>query len=110
MPRLSSRGAFARVLSFATGLWLRRRRLVGALLVLVMVSTAADVAIPVVTGRLVTAVSEGATPWDAFAVLLVLGLVAFVAKVLSYFAVVDLTVPTMREAEAEAFARVQRLP
>ena len=34
----------------------------------------------------------------------------FTAKVLSYFVIIDLTIPTMREAESEAFARVQRLP
>jgi ATP-binding cassette, subfamily B, bacterial len=110
MSNLPTRGAFARVLSFVAGLWMRRRRLVAALLALVLVSTAVDVAIPVVTGRLVAAVSEGAPPWSMFGLLLGLGAVSIVAKILSYFAIIDLTVPTMRAAEDEAFARVQRLP
>ncbi|MEM6486901.1 MAG: ABC transporter ATP-binding protein [Pseudomonadota bacterium] len=110
MSRPSSRGAFARVLTFAVGLWLRRRGHLAAIIVLVLVSTAADVAIPVVTGRLVAAVAAGDAPWPIFALLLALGLVSFTAKVTGYFTVIDLTIPTMRRAEAEAFARVQRLP
>jgi ATP-binding cassette subfamily B protein len=110
MSRKNRSGAFARTLAFAGRLWLRRRHLLAALVALVLTSTAADVSIPVVTGRLVNAVSEGASPWGFFAVLLGLGAVSIAAKVLSYFTVIELTVPTMRAAEAEAFARVQRLP
>ncbi len=89
---------------------MRRRGLVATLLALVLVSTAADVAIPLVTGRLVASVSAGGSPWGSFGLLLGLGVVSFTAKILSYFTIIDLTVPTMREAESEAFARVQRLP
>ncbi|MEM9899719.1 MAG: ABC transporter ATP-binding protein [Pseudomonadota bacterium] len=110
MSRFSTSGAFARVLAFAARLWLRRRSLLGIVLLLILTSTAADVAIPVVTGQLVAAVSDGASPWGPFALLLGLGTVSFVTKVLSYFTIINLTVPTMREAETEAFARVQRLP
>ncbi|WP_102107881.1 ABC transporter ATP-binding protein [Oceaniglobus roseus] len=110
MSRSHSRGAFARVLSFAFDLWKRRLRLVAALLALVLTSTAADVAIPVVTGRLVNAVSADASPWSFFGALLVLGAVSIAAKILSYFTIIALTVPTMIAAESEAFARVQRLP
>ena len=110
MPRSRPPGAFGRVLSFAAGLWMRQRHLVVALVTLVLTSTAADVAIPVVTGRLVAAVSAGGDPWGHFAVLLGLGAVSISAKVLSYFTIIGLTVPTMRVAELEAFARVQRLP
>ena len=110
MSSISAKSAFARVFSFAFGLWMRRRWLVAALLALVLVSTGSDIAIPVVTGRLVTAVSEGASPWGPFGMLLGLGAVSVAAKILSYFAIIGLTVPTMREAEAEAFAHVQHLP
>ncbi|MEM6355713.1 MAG: ABC transporter ATP-binding protein [Pseudomonadota bacterium] len=110
MSRSTSRGAFARVLSFAIGLWLRRARLLASLIALVLASTAADVAIPVVTGHLVAAVSAGEAPWGAFGMLLGLGAISIVAKILGYFTIIDLTVPTMRIAEAEAFAHVQRLP
>jgi ATP-binding cassette subfamily B protein len=110
MTRLSANGAFARVLAFAIRLWMRRGGLVAALFCLVLTSTAADIAIPVVTGRLVASVSQAASPWDSFVQLLVLGVVSIAAKMLSYFSIISLTVPTMRVAEAEAFARVQRLP
>ncbi|KIC50364.1 ABC transporter ATP-binding protein [Tateyamaria sp. ANG-S1] len=110
MPLLSSKGAIARVLSFACRLWGRRPGLVAAILALVLLSTAADVTIPVITGRLVAAVSEGASPWMPFATLLALGVVSIGGKILSYFTIIALTVPTMRTAEQEAFARVQRLP
>ena len=91
-------------------LWGRRPGLVAAVLCLVVTGTAADVTIPVITGRLVSAVSEGASPWSPFATLLALGVLSIAAKILSYFSIIALTVPTMRVAEAEAFARVQRLP
>ena len=110
MPRSTAKSAFARVLSFAVRLWMRRPGLVIALLVLVLISTASDIAIPVATGRLITAVSEATSPWAMFAVLLGLGAMSICAKVLSYFAIIALTVPTMRIAEEEAFAHVQRLP
>lgn len=110
MSRMSANGAFARVLTFALRLWLRRRGLLAAILFLVLTSTAADVAIPVVTGRLVAAVSESASPWGEFALLLGLGALSIAAKILSYFSIIALTIPTMRVAEAEAFAHVQRLP
>ncbi len=109
MSYISTDGAFARVFSFTFRLWLRLRGLAIAILALVLASIAADVAIPVITGRLVAAVAEGHTPWAAFATLLALGLLSIAVKVLSYFCIVDLTIPTMRSAEAEAFAHIQRL-
>ena len=110
MTRSSAKGAFARVLTFALRLWLRRSGLLTVLLVLVLTSTVADIAIPVVTGQLITAVSEAASPWGVFGILLGLGAISIGAKGLSYFAIIALTIPTMRVAEAEAFAHVQRLP
>lgn len=110
MSDQSSRSTFVRILSFAFRLWLRRRGRVALLLLLVLASTAADVAIPVLTGRLVEAVAAGTSPWGPFAAMLALGVLSVAGKIASYFTIIDLTVPTMREMEAEAFARVQRLP
>ncbi|MEP5761406.1 MAG: ABC transporter ATP-binding protein [Litoreibacter sp.] len=110
MSRFTADDALAHVLSFTIQLWMRKRGFVILLLTLVLMSTASDIAIPVITGQLVAAVAEGSTPWAAFATLLSLGLVSIGAKVLSYFCIVDLTIPTMRAAEAEAFAHIQRLP
>ena len=106
----TSKGAFARVFSFTFRIWMRQRGNVAAILALVLVSTASDVAIPVMTGRLVDAVADGVAPWGAFATLLALGIVSIVAKILSYFFIIELTIPTMRAVEGEAFAHVQRLP
>ncbi len=110
MSRFTADSAFVRVLSFTLRLWMRKRGLVVLLLTLVLMSTASDIAIPVITGRLVAAVAEGSTPWSAFATLLGLGVASIGAKILSYFCIIDLTIPTMRTAEAEAFAHIQRLP
>ena len=110
MSLFPKNGAFARVFSFTFGLWLRKRGTVAVMLMLVLISTAADVAVPVVTGRLVDAVAGGLAPWGPFAALLAAGVLSVAAKILSYFTIIALTIPTMRTAEAEAFAHVQRLP
>ena len=110
MLRSVSTSAFVRVLTFAARLWARRRGLVAVLLLLVLTSTASDVAIPVLTGQLIAAVSEAASPWGPFALLLSLGALSIATKILSYFTIIALTVPTMQVAESEAFAHVQRLP
>ena len=110
MLRSVSTSAFVRVLTFAARLWARRRGLVAVLLLLVLTSTASDVAIPVLTGQLIAAVSEAASPWGSFALLLSLGALSIATKILSYFTIIALTVPTMQVAESEAFAHVQRLP
>ncbi len=110
MPQNTNRGAFARVLSFAASRWARRPGRLSAVVVLQVVSTGADVSIPILTGQLVASVAESGSPWGAFVGLLALGVLSIGTKVASYFAIIDLTIPTMKEVEAEAFARVQRLP
>ncbi len=110
MSHLSTNGAFARVFAFTFRLWMRQSGKVAVILALVLISTAADIAVPVITGQLVDAVAGANTPWRAFAALLAFGVLSIAAKILSYFFIIDLTIPTMRAAEAEAFAHVQRLP
>jgi ATP-binding cassette subfamily B protein len=103
-------GAFARVFSFSFRLWLRRPWMLVLILLVVLTSTAADVAVPVITGRLVDTVASGGSPWVLFALLLAAGILSVAAKIASYFCIIDLTIPTMRSAETEAFAHIQRLP
>ena len=110
MSFFATDSAFARVLSFTFRLWLRLRGLAVTIFLLMLASIAADIAIPVVTGRLVAAVANVERPWVAFAILLALGIVSISTKVLSYLCIIDLTIPTMRSAESEAFAHIQRLP
>ena len=105
-----SRGAFARVLAFAFAQWARRPGRVAVLAAFQLVSTGADVSIPILTGWLVAAVADGTSPWTPFWGLLALGILSIAAKIGGHFAIIDLTIPTMREVEAETFARVQRLP
>jgi len=110
MLQIPTRGAFARVIAFAASQWARRPGLLCAIVVLQIASTGADVSIPILTGRLVASVADGVTPWTAFWGLMALGFASVATKVASYFAIIELTIPTMREVEADAFARVQRLP
>ena len=110
MFRTDKRGTYLRVLSFAFSKWRRRPGRLAAIVALQIASTGADVSIPILTGRLVEAVAAGGSPWAAFWGLLALGVLSIGTKVLSYFAIIDLTIPTMKEVEAEAFARVQHLP
>ncbi|WP_116133450.1 ABC transporter ATP-binding protein [Tropicimonas sp. IMCC34043] len=106
----STDSAFARVFSFTFRLWMRQGGKVVAVLAVVLIATAADLCVPVFTGRLVQAVAAAETPWPAFAALLGLGALSVAAKIQSYFSIIELTIPSMRAAEAEAFAHVQRLP
>ncbi|PRY93521.1 ATP-binding cassette subfamily B protein [Hasllibacter halocynthiae] len=107
----TKRDAFARVLSFAFSRWRRQPGRLAATVALVLLATAADVAIPVATGWLVGAVAEPAgSPWRALALLLALGALSIGARIGSYFVIIDFTLATMRETIAEVFARVQRLP
>lgn len=110
MFHYSTDGAFARVFSFTFRLWMRQSGKVAVILALVLISTAADIAVPVITGRLVDAVAGADAPWHAFSALLGFGALSITAKILSYFFIIDLTIPSMRAAESEAFAHVQRLP
>lgn len=110
MFRFTADSTFARVLSFVFQLWMRRGALLILLLALVLVSTASDTAIPVFTGQLVDRVAEGSTPWTAFVTLLSFGALSIATKISSYFCIIELTIPTMRVAESEAFAHIQRLP
>ncbi len=103
------KGAFTRVFLFTFEFWLRRSSTVLLALSMILISTAADVTVPVITGRLVDVIVVGHTPWAAFAMLLIAGALSIVAKFLSYLLIVEITIPTMRAAEAEAFAHVQRL-
>lgn len=110
MLHFSASGAFTCVFAFTFRLWMRQLGKVAVILALVLISTAADIAVPVVTGRLVDAIAGAKAPWQAFGALLGFGILSVAAKILSYFFIIDLTIPTMRTAEAEAFAHVQRLP
>ncbi|WP_238121795.1 MULTISPECIES: ABC transporter ATP-binding protein [unclassified Xanthobacter] len=104
------------VLAFLWRHWRRRPGLIVATGSAVLVSTLAEVLVPVFAGRLVEAVASTAltrdqaraAAVDAFLVMLVLGAVMLVARHLSFMAIVRLTLGSMADIAAEAFARVQR--
>ncbi|MFG1357641.1 ABC transporter ATP-binding protein [Xanthobacter pseudotagetidis] len=114
--RTHKRGVPTRaVFAFLWRHWRRRPALIGATGLTVLVSTLAEVFVPVYAGRLVEAVASGgdrsaayAAAMDAFLAMLALGAVMVVARHLSFVALVRLTLRMMSDIASEAFARVQR--
>ncbi|WP_454917502.1 ABC transporter ATP-binding protein [Xanthobacter sediminis] len=112
----SRSGGTAAALSFLWRHWRRRPWLIAATAGAVLVSTLCEVFVPVFAGRLVEAVSTAGTDRaaardaavDAFLSMLALGAGMLVMRQLSFEALVRLTLGTMADIAAEAFARVQR--
>lgn len=103
------------VFAFLWRHWRRRPALIGVTGLTVLVSTLAEVFVPVYAGRLVEAVASGgdraaayAAAMDAFLAMLALGAVMVAARHLSFVALVRLTLRMMSDIASEAFARVQR--
>ncbi|MEM7488101.1 MAG: ABC transporter ATP-binding protein, partial [Pseudomonadota bacterium] len=114
MIRKSPTDAPRRVLSFTWRRWRRQPLRIGALILLVVLSTGADVGFPVATGRLVEAVADpaiaGSAAWTALAVMLGLAAFSVVTKVISYWVIIGMTLAAMRGLLRDGFARIQRLP
>ena len=114
MIRKSSTDTPRRVLSFAWRRWRQQPIRIVGITTFVLISTGADVSIPLATGRLVDAVADPARPggaaWTALALLLGLAMLSAVAKVMSYFIIIGMTLTAMRDLLADGFARIQRLP
>ncbi len=108
--------AFRAVLGFTFEHWRRQSRLVGAIAAAVVVSTAADVLVPVYAGRLVDAVAPGSgergaalsAALAAFLAILALGAGMVVLRHLAFIAIVRLTLKMMADIAADTFHRVQR--
>ena len=113
MTRSSKTGALGRVLLFTLLRWSAQPVRLAATVGAMLVATAADVALPVVTGRMVDAVADPAAhgaPWGHLWVLLALAAMGTAGKIASFFAIIDLTLNAMRGLIHDGFARVQRLP
>ena len=109
----SKTGALGRVLLFTIRRWSDQPLPLAVTVAAVLLTTAVDIALPVVTGRLVAAVADPAAnggPWDDLALLLALAAVGVATKVASFFAIIELTLNAMRGLMEDGFARVQRLP
>ena len=109
-------GAFRVVLGFTFMHWRRHGWLAAGIAALVVLSTSADVLMPVYAGKLVDAVALGASERQAarmlalhaFAVILALGAVMVVLRHLAFLLVIRLTLAIMADVAADAFHRVQR--
>ncbi|HMN43886.1 MAG TPA: ABC transporter ATP-binding protein [Povalibacter sp.] len=100
-----------KVLSFTFGLWGRRRALVAGIALSMSLATLTEVFVPVYAGRLIDAVTSGATDaaLSAFLTMVVLGLMLVLLRHLAWWGVVPLTLGLMTSVARDTFHRVQRL-
>jgi ATP-binding cassette subfamily B protein len=100
------------VLFFTFRHWAERKLLVVGVALAMMLATLTEVVVPVYAGRLVDALAEGrgaaAVAFDAFVMMMVLGLIMVVLRHLAWWGVVPLTLSIMRKVAQGAFHRVQR--
>jgi ATP-binding cassette subfamily B protein len=104
------------VLRFTFRHWREEPRYVVLIVVTMMISTLADVFMPVFAGRLVDAIAAGGNDREAalgaalmaFAFMTGLGLLMIVMRHLAFYGIVELTLRVMGRVAQDAFARVQR--
>jgi ATP-binding cassette subfamily B protein len=104
------------VLSFTFRHWREEPRYVALVVTTMMVSTLADVFMPVFAGQLVDAIAVGGVSREAalhaamvaFAAMTGLGLLTIVMRHLAFYGIVELTLRVMSRVAQDAFARVQR--
>jgi len=114
--RLEGTEAFSAVLGFTLGHWRRQKARLAWISAVVVLSTAADVLLPIYAGRLVDAVALGASDraaaysaaLHAFVAMLLLGAFMVALRHVAFLGVIRLTLRMMQEIAAEAFHRVQR--
>jgi len=110
---------FKNVLGFTFGHWRRQKPFIGATAVCILLSTMADVLVPVYAGRLIDAIApNGGAAFDraaaldlalhALIMMIGLGAIGVLFRHLGFYAVVQLTLRMMSDASADAFGRVQR--
>ena len=104
------------VLRFTFRHWREEPRYVALIVVAMMMSTLADVFMPVFAGQLVDAITVGAADREAalhaalvaFGFMTGLGLLMIVMRHLAFYGIVELTLRVMGRVAQDAFARVQR--
>ncbi|MFD1330506.1 ABC transporter ATP-binding protein [Methylopila musalis] len=106
---------FAKVVRFVLSHWARQPARVATVAGAIALATVADLAIPLFAGRLIDALAAAerdaalhAALW-AFGVIVALSGAIAVFRGVAFMTVIPMTQIIMREASAEAFARVQRL-
>src|SRR5918995_5571212 len=117
MNQQKKRGDATRdVLRFTFRHWRNEPRYVALIVITMMVSTLADVFMPVFAGQLVDAIAAGGDNREAalhaalmaFAFMTGLGLLMIVMRHLAFYGIVELTLRVMGRVAQDAFARVQR--
>ncbi|MFG1214234.1 ABC transporter ATP-binding protein [Xanthobacter flavus] len=111
--------SFRAIFAFLFTHWAKRKRIIAATLAAVLVSTLAEVLVPLFAGRLIdaltlasSALADRETAWHlatmAFLAIVGLGVTMVSARHATYFIIVRLTLRMMSDVAADAFARVQR--
>src|SRR5918995_734640 len=117
MNQQKKRGDATRdVLRFTFRHWRNEPRYVALIVITMIVSTLADVFMPVFAGQLVDAIAMGGDSREAalhaalmaFAFMTGLGLLMIVMRHLAFYGIVELTLRVMGRVAQDAFARVQR--
>ncbi|MBX5021329.1 ABC transporter ATP-binding protein [Rhizobium lentis] len=103
--------AYRHVLGFVFHHWRHRPALVGAIIVLVVASTLAEVMVPVFSGRIVDAIAGGNAAdgaLSAFVFVVVLGLTSVVLRWFIFNGIIRLTLRIMADVVNNGFHKVQR--
>ena len=103
--------AYRNVLGFVFRQWTHRPALVGAIILLVIASTLAEVLVPVFSGEIVDAIAGGNAADGAvraFAIVVVLGLTSVSLRWFIFAGIIRLTLRIMADVANNGFHRVQR--
>ncbi len=105
--------AFRQVLGFTFRHWAHQPRRIALIAGLVMISTLAEVLVPMFSGRIVDAISSGGDTalngaLTAFATVAALGLTSVVLRFFVFNAIIKLTLKMMAEIVNDGFYKVQR--
>ncbi len=103
--------AYRNVLGFVFRQWTHRPALVGTIILLVIVSTLAEVLVPVFSGQIVDAIASGSAAADAiraFVVVVTLGLTSVTLRWFIFDGIIRLTLRIMADVVNNGFHKVQR--
>nr|WP_247642606.1 ABC transporter ATP-binding protein [Brucella melitensis] len=111
--RIDFRGpAFRSVLGYTFSHWRSQPLRLSAMIIGMLLATAADVLTPLYSGRLVDSLSLGSNAWDAaihaLIALLSLGALALVSRQVTFYVLTDFTLKIMSDMAASAFRKLQR--
>ncbi len=111
ISRIEGAQVLRKVLSFTFRLWGRRRALVAGIALSMSFATLTEIFVPVFAGRLIDAVTSGASgaALSAFLSMVALGLGLVFLRHLAWWGVVPLTLSLMSSVARDTFHRVQRL-